>query len=485
MWSPTLPLYRPDAPSDRACLVIGPPERGVSRVVAANDIARSAGATLGMPRREAEGLCPGAVVLDRDLTEEIRRFEPVLALIEEVVPRAEISEPGLVFVPLDGAITYYGDESTVVETMSGKLEASAADVLIGVAEGPFASLWAARTAKRGIPNIVTDTSMFLRGLDVSTIGHDELVATFRWLGVNTLGALAELPRGAIASRFGREGLEAHRLARGEDRSVAPRRIPPELAVESRFEEPLELMDQVAFAARALAARLMVGLRQEGIAPHRIEIEVETEQGATRNRIWRSADPFTESALADRVWWQLRSWIESVGDGPGSGIVRLRLDPSDLSGDGRQLGLFSDESARVEAERALARAQAIVGPDAVLQATSRGGRLPSDRVVWHRWGDTPSPTSDDGPWPGSTPTPTPALVPDDPPRLDVEWDQGMPVRLRLGSRWEPIISWSGPWRITGRWWRGETPADRYQLVTTAGAFLCVVAEGEARLVGIYD
>ena len=368
--------------------MVGPPERGVSRVVAANSRASSVGVSRGMPQREAEGLCPGAVVLDRDLAEEMRNFEPVLSIIEEVVPRVEVSEPGLAFVPIEGAVTYYGNEQTVTETMSAKLAAADADVLIGVADGPFASLWAARVAEQGAPNVVVETSAFLQQLDVSVIGHDELVATFRWLGVSTLGALANLPRDAIASRFGHEGLIAHRLAHGEDRSVSPRRIPPELAVESRFEDPLELMDQVAFAARSLAARLMSGLQREGIAPHRIEVQVETEDGGSRNRVWRSSDPFTESALADRVWWQLRSWIESKGDRPGAGIVRLRLDPSDLSGDGRQLGLFSDESARVEAERALARAQSLVGPDAVLQATAHGGRLPSERVSWHRWGDPP-------------------------------------------------------------------------------------------------
>ncbi|NIQ58795.1 MAG: DNA polymerase Y family protein, partial [Gammaproteobacteria bacterium] len=70
-------------------------------------------------------------------------------------------------------------------------------------------------------------------------------------------------------------------------------------------------------------------------------------------------------LADRVWWQLRAWIEDSGV-PG-GIVRLRLDPSDLSGDGRQLALFEDVVAQEEAGRALARAQALVGPDGVLAA----------------------------------------------------------------------------------------------------------------------
>ncbi len=484
VWCPTWPLGRPDAPSDRSCIVIGEPRSGVARVVAADHRAVKAGVSLGMPRREAEGICPEAVVLMRDRGEEARRFDPVVAMIESVVPRVEIAEPGLVFIPIDGAIRYYRTESAVVDALEGKLDAQQIDARIGVADGPFAAYWAARSARDRM--VVTDTPRFLRTLDISAIDHDDLVSTFRWLGVTTLGELAQLPRDAVVSRFGEVGLQAHRLASGHDRSVAPRSIPPELAVESRFDEPLELIDQVAFAARALAARLMGGLRQNGIAPHRVVIEVETESGEARSRVWRSADPFTEDALSDRVWWQLRAWIEHGEDRPGSGIVHLRLDPSDLSGEGRQLGFFSDESARMEAERALARAQALVGPDAVVQAVVQGGRLPQERVAWRRWEAQATVERDPAaPWPGTTPSPTPALVPDQPPRLEVEWDGGMPIRIRLGSRWEPVISWSGPWRITGRWWRGDHPADRYQLVTSAGAFLCLVSDGVWYLAGVYD
>jgi hypothetical protein len=68
---------------------------------------------------------------------------------------------------------------------------------------------------------------------------------------------------------------------------------------------------------------------------------------------------------------------------------------------------------------------------------------------------------------------------------VEWEDGTPSRVRLATRWEPVLSWSGPWRLTGRWWAGERDADRYQLVTSVGALLCVVAEGRAYLAGIYD
>jgi protein ImuB len=337
--------------------------------------------------------------------------------------------------------------------------------------------------------VVTDTIEFLSRLDLTALREgleaDELIDTFRWLGVSTLGDLARLPRDALATRFGNHGLLAHRLATGEDRFVDPREIPPDLAVDASFEEPLESLDAVAFASRALAERLLRGLRVSGVAPHRVSILAEDAAGGSRERIWRSADPFTEKALSDRVWWQLRAWIESGGI-PG-GVSRLRIAPADLSDEGRQLGLLQDETSRIEAERALARAQALLGPDGVLQGRAQGGRMPRERVAWSRWGEPPSDRErdDSAPWPGATPSPSPALVPPSPEPLEVEWDGGMPSRVRLGTRWEPVLTWSGPWRLSGRWWVGEEDADRYQLVTSVGAFLCVVTGGRAFLAGVYD
>jgi protein ImuB len=533
VWFPKWSLTRPDAPSDEPFLVVD------DRVAAASDDVLAAGVSPGMPRREAEALAPFARVLVRDIGEEARRFEEVVAVVENLVPRVEVVAPGLLFVPVAGAVHYYGGEEALANRVSKELdehvspaggseqsEQSGRDPQTGregvspagrgvvpphespcaggseqserrgvvppqiaIADGPFAARWAAAVASPGEPLVVTDTMSFLSRLDLDTLREtmngDEMIATFRWLGISTLGDLARLPRATIASRFGPSGLVAHRLASGEDRMVDPREISDDLTTGMSFEDPLESLDSVAFAARDLAEKLMRKLRPDGIAPHAVTITAEAARGPARSRTWRSADPFTGKELSDRVWWQLRAWVESSGI-PG-GITGLRIVPTDLSAEGRQLGLFSDESSLVETERALARAQAILGPDAVLQARAQGGRMPSERVVWSRWGEPATPEKRDGdaPWPGATPPPAPALVP---PRLDpieVEWDGGMPARVRLGARWEPVLTWSGPWRLSGRWWGGEGDADRYQLVTSVGAFLCVVSDGRAFLAGIYD
>ena len=453
MWS----LGRPDAPSDEPVLVVDDRAVGASREVLA------AGVTPGMPRREAEALAPFATVLTRDIGEEARRFEPVMEVIEGLIPRVELVSPGLAFVPVGGAVGFYGGELPLAETLVKEIDNLVGHLrggvaLVGVADGPFAARWAAATAGVGRPRIVEDTIGFLSSLDLATlresIASEELLDTFRWLGIGTLGELARLPREALATRFGDPGTLAHRLASGEDRPVDPRAIPPDLTVDASFEDPLETLDAVAFAARALSERLLRGLRPTGAAPHLVSIMAESAAGSTRERVWRSADPFTEKALSDRVWWQLRAWIE--GGGIPGGIARLRIAPADLSDEGRQLGLLQDETSRMETERALHQGAVLArarcgapgkGPGRA-HAPGEGGLVAV--------GEPPVDSDRDpsAPWPGSTPSPSPALVPPRLEPLEVEWEDGMPTRVRLGTRWEPVLTWSGPWRLSARWWAGS-------------------------------
>ena len=247
------------------------------------------------------------------------------------------------------------------------------------------------------------------------------------------------------------------------------------------------MEQASFIARNLAQRLITGLAAHGIAPHRVIVTAEAADGTLRSRTWRSADPFDDRTLAERIRWQLRAWIDGVGAGIRGGLVSLTLEPSDLSGSGRQMALTEDAKGFEETQRALMEVQALAGQDNLLVARPQGGRDPAQQVLWERWGDTEArPERDrEAPWPGRIPSPQPALVPPVAVRFEVSFVDGIPEQVRLRSRWEPVLSWAGPWRSVGRWWDGEGPSDRYQLVTSVGAYLCEVRDGVTYLLGVYD
>ena len=62
--------------------------------------------------------------------------------------------------------------------------------------------------------------------------------TLERLGIGTLGELAAFPRASLADRFGAAGIEAHRLACGEDDPPRPRRV------EIPLRESLELPEAI-------------------------------------------------------------------------------------------------------------------------------------------------------------------------------------------------------------------------------------------------
>ena len=261
MWWDAWALRRPGTPETEAAFAVAKGE-----VIAANRSAREGGVGRGVRRRAAESMLPNAQVIEHDPVGDARRFEPVVQLIEEMVPRVQIVEPGLVFVPIEGATGYYGGEHALIELLGKEIDkAFGVGARFGVANQPFAARCAAGLAANG-PMFVDDDAKFLASRDLSVLPNPDLVDTFRWLGIETLGSLAALPRAAIASRFGTEGVTAHRLASGDAQVTSPRVIPEDLAVSKIFEEPLLLVQQVEFVARALANGLMEGLRTAGVAP---------------------------------------------------------------------------------------------------------------------------------------------------------------------------------------------------------------------------
>ena len=484
VWYPAWALRRPDASPDVPTQVID--ATGV--VIARSEPAARAGVEIGMRRRSAEAVCPAIVTLERDAAIEMARFEPIVETLEALVPRVEIIAPGHAVVAISGAITYYGGERALVERVDKELRRHGGTHRIGVALGPFAAHQAALRAPDGHPvYLVEDDAAFLRGLDVSTLDRDDLVATFRWLGIHTLGEVAELPLDAVTARFGRLGVEAHHLATGVHSTVDPRSIPQDPTVSMAFDPPIIDMERAAFAARDLARRLVERLDPHGVAAHRVVVRATAADGTEHTRTWRSADPFSDNALAERIRWQLRAWIDGVSAGIRGGLATLDLIPSELSGAGRQLALAEDPVGFEETQRALMEVQALAGTDNVLIASEQGGRDPAERIRWSRWGKTPeAPTRDPGaPWPGRIPGPEPALVPPEAIPFSVRFADGIPEQVRLRARWEPVLSWAGPWRAVGRWWDGEASADRYQIVTSVGAYLCEVREGRTYLLGVYD
>jgi protein ImuB len=474
------------------------------RVVACSAPARDEGVEAGLRRRQAEGRCPSLVVVEHDPARDVRAFEPVVAAVESLAPRVEVTRPGTCALATRGPSRYVGgDEALAARVAELVAAATAGACRVGVADGPFAAEQAAHAATVVPPG---GSAAFLAPISVSvleavvdaTTDGQALVDLWERLGIRTLGDLASLPAAAVLARFGLAGAVAHRLARGlHDRPLWARTPPPDLVVTAELDPPVESVETAAFVAKSLADGLFARLAEQGLAATRLCIEAETEHGERLARLWRLPTGLDAAALGQRVRWQLEGWLLATGrDRPTAGLTLLQLAPEEVRLDqGRQLGFWGGEGAGAErAARAVARVQGVLGPHAVVATVVAGGRGPADQARLVPWGGerasrSPSPSE---PWPGHVPAPAPATVHHEPRPAQVVDAAGAPVgvdgragatsapaRLSVdGGPWAEVAAWTGPWPCDERWWdpRNHRRRARWQLVTTTGAAHLLAVEG---------
>src|SRR5690606_37858470 len=296
-------------------------------------------------------------------------------------------------------------------------------------------------------------------------------------GLTTLGAFAALPAADVVGRFGAEGQEAWRLARGLDpRPPALADPPAELTVSVELDPPAETVAPAAFLARGLAEDLHERLWSRGSACTRVVIGAETEHGERLERVWRAEGSLTAAAIADRLRWQLDGWLQGPArQRPSAGISRLWLTPDEVvPAGGRQLGFWGSDVATADrASRAVARVQGLLGSGSVSVPEWRGSRDPATQIelvaaeAVDLTAERPGAGRDrvEGPWPGRLPVPSPGWVPTEPAPAELVDSLEQPLRVsgrgllsappaRLsvaGGPWTAVLEWAGPWPLDERWW----------------------------------
>ncbi len=505
--SRVLAIWCMDWPAVAAAAAAGQPVTApvavtlANRVIACSSATRAAGVRRGLRRREAAARCPQLHVATADADRDARFFEGVIAAVDDLVPRAEVLRPGLLVLPVRGAARYFGSEEQAAERLIDAVAVAGAECQVGIADQLSTAVFAAR-AGRIVP--AGGDATFLSVLSIRQLatepslsgpGREELTDLLWRMGIRTIGQFAALSATDVASRFGADGVTAHRLARGEpERGPSGREPPPELDAVLDCDPPIERVDAAAFAGRSLASSLHEKLMGAGVGCTRLAIHAVTANGEELQRVWRCAEPLTEDGTADRVRWQLDGWLSNRTREarPTAAVTLLRLQAVEVvSAEALQLPLWGGlgEEDRLRARRALVRVQGLLGPEAVQVPVLSGGRGPAERITLTPLGDEPVPRADPGaPWPGQLPDPAPAVLLDDP--VELLDAQGNPVRVTGRGMFsaEParltgagvsgqdgaLRWWSGPWPVDERWW-DSTPGTAGQGGRTARAQVLLGSE----------
>ena len=254
----------------REALLQGPaalaPESGREQLVGeVSAAAEGFGIHPGMRMGEALARCPRLALVPPDPVGVADAWERVLVALEAAGAMVEPGRPGLACFEARGLRRLHGGslDGVLEATRETLRRAGVGATRLGAGPSRFCAIVAAAARARARRAGFVAGADGLAGERVALLRHrPELAALpeeLERLGIATLGALAALPRAAVADRFGRPGLLAHDLAGGHDTPLLPRR-PSEV-----LEEVLELEEsssgtQLERALGLLVDRLLVPAR---------------------------------------------------------------------------------------------------------------------------------------------------------------------------------------------------------------------------------
>jgi protein ImuB len=381
------------AAGSRAALLKEPaalaPEPGRELFIGeASHAAEAYGIHAGMRMGEALARCPRLALVPPDPMGVAEAWERALARLEGLGAAVESLRPGEACFDAGGLQRLHAGQ--IVRMLAeGYLAARGSDerlrrVLAGarVGQGPtrFCAMVAAHGARVRRPGrIAGEDDLAARPLELLRRRAETaaLVEPLERLGIATLGALAALPRAAVADRFGRPGLLAHDLARGRDTPLRPR-LPGELLRESLELPEAGSGEQLGRALGLLVDRLLARSERRGRTLRAVVLSARLVEGGT----WRERVVFRE-ALADpeRMRLALGGRLALLP----APAETLLLTVEGFGPPAPEVRALFDDGAAARDERlreAVRQARAAAGPGAALRVLEIDpeSRVPERRVV---------------------------------------------------------------------------------------------------------
>jgi hypothetical protein len=218
---------------------------------------------------------------------------------------------------------------------------------------------------------------------------DELRDALHALGLRSLGSFAELAAGEVERRWGERGLDAWRLARGEDRRrPVLARVPTHPSVEAELATPSATMEPVLFLVRAALERLSAQLSSDGraIATLAITLTLDDARGSLPNArahtVTREVRPARPVARVAPLFEHCRALLDRwTLTAPVCAVAVSIVASAPLSGEqGNLLSTQWRDPAAVDA--ALARLRAELGPNVVVKPVSRDTHRPEKAGEWN-------------------------------------------------------------------------------------------------------
>jgi protein ImuB len=377
-----------------------------------------------------------------------------------------------------------GGEGELARTLHAEIAAAGfRSVQVGIADVAVASDAAAELARETpsatliVPPGRADE--FLAPLPLTFLPiPDELRDTLRALGLRSLGQIAAREREELEARFGPPGVQAHRLAGGEDDRVFQPIVvgePPEASLE--LQGYVDRLEQLLFALRHLLHRVCADLKSEGRCAVRILLLFKLDGGGRRRATIVPARPTRREEL---LFDLCRAALERATGEEGrlaSPVVEFTVRAEQTApAESRQGDLFAGEwRDPLAAAAALSRLRARLGPDCVATPVERADHRPESRNAWRQAIDLPAPTSmPSDPYPRGRPSSTLRMLPA-PIAVEVTMTDGRLSGYRGPAGCQSLIAAEGPERLSGDWWKDPYRREYYRACTAEGELLWLFRE----------
>jgi len=328
-------------------LVIVEQPGGSARVLATCGEAAELGVQPGMALRQARLVCPQARVTPADPLRYCQTFDRLLEALAAFSSRVEPGEmlPAAV-AWLDLGSLKASEAGEIVRTLGRAARvATGLSPALGLAGGKFPASVAAASTEPGKARIVPPNRQaeFLAPFPVSALPLDaETARRLELLGIRTLGQLAALPAGAVATQFGTQGRLLHQLAWGHDeRPIRSYRSSPAESAARRIEEPLAYRAALEAVVREVAGELAARLRARGLAGRELRLALELEDRTTHQESLVLRRPTGDAGRLGCIASELLGRAHLT-----CGVSALEVTMTDLvPAVGEQLDLFVHQSGQ--------------------------------------------------------------------------------------------------------------------------------------------
>lgn len=446
------------------------------KVVACNAPARSAGVFIGMTKPQAE-IC-GVTLIKRVEEHEDAAQAQLIDGAYNFSPRIEATSPGTIIIDLSGSERLLGTGKTIAQLIFGEVTKRGFESNVAIAGNPDTAHYAACGFK-GIAVIDPgDEAERLSSLPVEVLGVEPNVldVLHAW-GIRDFKALAALPSIELTERLGQYGLHLQRLARGAVmRELVPAVLPVSFQESTELEEPIELLEPLAFVLNGLLDQIMERLVERSLATDQLEIELTLEVHSDRDvnatvccstltthqRTVKLPVPIQDSKVLLKL-----VQLDLAAHPPHAPVKKIRIEATPARIRFTQTGLFqplAPEPAKLEIT--MARIRAVVGETDPQNRNLVGfpALLDSHRPD-HFQVVPPSAKQGDSAEP-STRLALRRFRPAIPARVEVSAEQA-PVWIGFSRKKARVTNASGPWRSGGQWWdaAGEWQREEWDINLT--------------------